>query len=240
VRLGAKGLGVAVAAVGLAHAGLSVTALAMVRRLIPHLAGRGRADHVALTFDDGPDSASTPYFLDLLDELGVRATFFVLGQQVAAHPRLARRLVADGHEVALHGWHHRNSLFVTPRALRDSLVRGVAEVATATGVRPVRYRPPYGIATTATFWAAKDLGLTPVLWDAWGRDWTVEATADSVLHTVRRNVRGGSTVLLHDSDCTCAPRSWHATLGALRPLVEGLHADGLTVGPLREHDVPKS
>jgi len=70
VRPGAKGLGVAVAAVGLAHAAPSVTALAMVRRLIPRLAGRGRADHVALTFDDGPDAASTPYFLDLLDELG--------------------------------------------------------------------------------------------------------------------------------------------------------------------------
>jgi len=235
VRPVAKGLGVAVAAVGLMHAAPSVTAVAMVRRLTPRLAGRGRADHVALTFDDGPDAASTPYFLDLLDELGVRATFFVLGQQVAAHPRLARRLAADGHEVALHGWHHRNSLSVAPRALRSSLVRGMEEVATVTGVRPVRYRPPYGIATTATFWAAKDLGLTPVLWDAWGRDWIAGATAASVLHTVRRNVRGGSTVLLHDSDCTSSPRSWQATLGALRPLVEGLHADGLAVGPLREH-----
>jgi len=238
VRPVARGLGVAVAAVGLVHAAPSVTALAVVRRLTPHLAGRGRADHVALTFDDGPDSASTPYFLDLLDELGVRATFFVLGQQVAAHPRLTRRLVADGHEVALHGWHHRNSLFVPPRALRASLVRGVEEVSGATGVRPLRYRPPYGIATAATFWAAAGLGLTPVLWDAWGRDWTAGASAVSVLQTVRRDVRGGSTVLLHDSDCTCAPGSWQATLGALQPLVEGLRADGLAVGPLREHDLP--
>ena len=80
--------------------------------------------------------------------------------------------------------------------------------------------------------------MTPVLWDAWGRDWIAGATAASVLHTVRRNVRGGSTVLLHDSDCTSSPRSWQATLGALRPLVVGLHAGGLTVGPLREHGLP--
>ncbi len=232
-----QGVGIAALTVGLAHAAPSVTALASVRRLTPRLAGRGHPGHVALTFDDGPDPAGTPAILDVLDELGVQATFFLLGQQVSAHRPMARRLVAAGHEVALHGWHHRNSLTVPPRSLHASLVRAMDEIATATGVRPRWYRPPHGIASSATFWASSRLGLTPVLWDAWGRDWTAQATAVSVLHTVRRDLRGGSTVLLHDSDCTSAAESWRATVGALRPLVEGLRAEGLAVGPLRDHGI---
>ena len=222
------------AAAGLLYAVPSVTALASVRRLTPRLAGQGRLDHVALTFDDGPHPAGTPQILHILHELDVTATFFVLGRQVAAHRGIARRLVAEGHEIGLHGWHHRNSLLVSPLGLRDSLRAAVDEI-TATGTRPRLYRPPYGIATAATFWAAAGLGLTPVLWEAWGKDWTADATPERVIASVRRDVRGGSTVLLHDSDCTSAPDSWRATAGALRPLIRGLRVQGLTVGPLRDH-----
>ena len=81
---------------------------ARVRDRLPRLNGDGRPDHVALTFDDGPDPASTPAFLDLLDELGVRATFFVLGSMVERAPALARELAGRGHEVGVHGWDHRS------------------------------------------------------------------------------------------------------------------------------------
>ena len=225
----------AAAGAGFFYALPSVTTMATVRRCMPRLAGRGRPDHIALTFDDGPDPLGTREILDILAELGITATFFVLGRQVAAHRGIAKRLVAEGHEIGLHGWHHRNSLLVSPRALRDSLRRALDEVTATTGVRPRLYRPPYGIATAATFWAAASLGLTVVLWDAWGKDWTTAATPESIVATVRCDARGGSTVLLHDSDCTSAPGSWRATAGALRPLVRGLQAEGLTVGPLRDH-----
>jgi peptidoglycan/xylan/chitin deacetylase (PgdA/CDA1 family) len=221
----------------LGYAVPSVTALSAVRRCTPRLAGLGRPDHVALTFDDGPDPLGTPAILDILAEFGITATFFVLGRQVAAHRGVARRLTAEGHEIGLHGWHHRNSLFVSPRSLRNSLRRAVDEISDTTGVVPVLYRPPYGISTAATFWAARGLGLTPVLWGAWGKDWSARATPETVLRTLRGQVRGGCTVLLHDSDCTSAPGSWRATAGALRPLVRGLTAQGLTVGPLRDHAV---
>ncbi len=190
---------------------------------------------MALTFDDGPDARGTPEILDILGELDVKATFFVLGEQVAAHPDEARRLGTEGHEIALHGWNHRNSLFVSPHGLRASLVRALDEIAATTGVRPKWYRPPYGIATAATFWASRSLGFTPVLWDAWGRDWREDATPEDVVRDVLRDARSGSTVLLHDSDCTSAPDSWRVTAGALRPLVQRLRAESLTVGPLRDH-----
>ena len=235
MRTAVRWAGVAAATSALGYALPSVTAISSVRRCLPRLAGRGRPGHVALTFDDGPDAHGTPEILDILGELDVAATFFVLGEQVAAHRDVARRLVEEGHEIALHGWHHRNSLFVSPWGLRASLVRALDEIGATTGVRPAWYRPPYGIATAATFWGSRSLGLTPVLWDAWGRDWRAEATPEDVVRDVMRDARGGSTVLLHDSDCTSAPDSWRVTAAALRPLVARLRAEGLTVGPLRDH-----
>ena len=79
-------------------------------RVAPSLAGIGRPDHVALTFDDGPDPASTPLFLTELDRLGWKATFFLLGCMVRQAPSLAAELVAASHEVAVHGDRHDSHL----------------------------------------------------------------------------------------------------------------------------------
>jgi peptidoglycan/xylan/chitin deacetylase (PgdA/CDA1 family) len=150
-------------------------------------------------------------------------------------PELGRELVAAGHEIALHGWGHRCLLARGPRGTRDDLARGYDVIADITGAPPRWYRPPYGVLTTPAINVAGRLGLTPVLWSAWGLDWTSNATPASVLATVRRDLAGGGTVLLHDSDCTSAPGSWRATLGALPALIEGIRASGLAVGPLGAH-----
>ena len=223
------------AAAVLAHAAPAVTALTPLRRvLFPRLAGVGDPAHLALTFDDGPDPRSTPAFLAELDRLGVRATFFLLGRMLAINPRLGRDLVAAGHEIGLHGWGHRLQLARGPRSTFVDLVRGRDLITEITGSAPRWYRPPYGVLTTSTLVTAQALGLTTVLWTAWGRDWTATATPASVLHRIGHRLAGG-TVLLHDSDCTSAPDSWRATLGALAPLVHRARAQQLTVGPLRDH-----
>ena len=116
--------GLTVAGLAVAHAGPGLTALGPVRRrLFPGLAGLGRPDHVALTFDDGPDLASTPAFLDLLAERRARATFFLLGSMVAAAPRLAGEIAAAGHEIAVHGFDHRYTILRTPGDMFDDLAR---------------------------------------------------------------------------------------------------------------------
>jgi peptidoglycan/xylan/chitin deacetylase (PgdA/CDA1 family) len=206
-----------------------------VRRRFPGLSGVGQHHHVALTFDDGPDPQGTPRILDELDAANARATFFLLGEMVERAPDVAARLAADGHEIALHGWHHRNSLRVTPWALRSSLRRAMRQIEDATGQRPTLYRPPYGVLTLGTLWAARSLGLRTVLWGAWGKDWTATATPSTVLSALAPELSGGATVLLHDSDCTSAPGSWRATLGSISPLVQQLRDRDLTVGPLRDH-----
>lgn len=76
------------------------------RTWFPALAGIERPGHVALTFDDGPDPASTPLFLDTLDALGVQATFFLVAVSARRHRRLARQIAVRGHELAVHGWRH--------------------------------------------------------------------------------------------------------------------------------------
>lgn len=233
VGAGAAGIGVAVQGAPL------VTFLPPLRPLWPVLSGYGRADHVALTFDDGPDTASTPAFLDLLRGRGVRATFFLLGSMVARHPDLPRRLVEEGHEIAVHGWDHRNHLRHLPgRATRDQLARTAELLTSATGTRPRWFRPPFGALTTADLAAARAVGLQPVLWTAWGRDWEQRATPESVLRTATKDLWGGGTLLLHDSDCTSAPLSWQATLGALPLLLDWCAERGFAVGPLAEHGLP--
>jgi peptidoglycan/xylan/chitin deacetylase (PgdA/CDA1 family) len=195
------------------------------------------AGHVALTFDDGPDPRSTPYFLDLLAEYRVHATFFLLGRMLVADPGLGRALVEAGHEVAVHGWEHRLLLKRSAAATADDIRRAYGYIGEATGQPPRWYRPPYGVLTAAARRTAIRLGMTPVLWTAWGRDWEARATSGSVAATVRRHLAGGGTVLLHDSDCTSTPESWRATLWALPGLIESIRDAGLAIGPLRDHSV---
>jgi peptidoglycan-N-acetylglucosamine deacetylase len=218
------------------HLGPAASWLPGVRRVIsPGLDGRGDPGHVALTFDDGPDPLSTPYFLEELERLAARATFFVLGSRLERYPRLGRRIVAEGHELAVHGWQHERFWRPMPRGDVRNLARATDSVHRASGTRPRWYRPPYGVLTATRLSAARRLGLRPVLWTAWGRDWTARADADSVLAELAKRMTGGATVLLHDSDHACARGAWHSALEALPHLVMRCRAEGLTVGPLAEH-----
>ncbi|MDN3245082.1 polysaccharide deacetylase family protein [Streptomyces sp. ZSW22] len=222
----------------LAHIGPAATWLpGLRRRRFPGLAGQGRPGHVALTFDDGPDPVSTPHFLDLLDGLGVRATFFVLGENVVRHPTQARELARRGHELAVHGWTHDRPWLPSPARDARELGRAVRVVREVTGQAPLWYRPPYGILTSGRWTACRRAGLRPVLWTAWGKDWRQDATPASVRATVAADLRGGGTVLLHDTDHASAPGSWRAALAALPGIVRDCRAAGLEVGPLLEHGV---
>jgi peptidoglycan/xylan/chitin deacetylase (PgdA/CDA1 family) len=229
------------AGLAIAQAGPGLTGFAPVRRLLfPRLAGQGDPGHVALTFDDGPDRESTPLFASVLADRGIRATFFMLGRMVAEAPEIARDLAAAGHEIAVHGWDHR---YLTVRGLRETrsdLHRATELIGSVTGTRPRLFRPPYGVLSGPALLAARELGLSPVLWGAWGREWTAGATAESVFRTLAADLTGGVTVLLHDSGCTSPPGSWQAGLGALPLLLDACEARGLRVGPVAEHGIPGS
>jgi peptidoglycan/xylan/chitin deacetylase (PgdA/CDA1 family) len=203
----------------------------------PALAGVGRRDHVALTFDDGPHPLSTPRFLRTLAAHEVRATFFLLATALIRAPALGRELVAAGHDIGVHGWDHRCLLRHGPAATYGQLARATDTITELTGRRPRWFRPAYGVLTGAALHAAHRLELTPVLWTNWGFDWTATATPASVAARVHHHLRGGATILLHDSDIAAAPGAWHATLGALPGLLNHCAHHGLTVGPLTDHAI---
>ncbi len=223
------------AALAVAQGAPGLTALAPVRRRFPGLSGAGAADHVALTFDDGPDPAFTPCFLATLGARRVHATFFLLGPMVQAAPQLAADIAAAGHEIGVHGWEHRYATMRGPGALHDDLARACDTIAAATGVLPRLYRPPYGVLSAGALIAARRLGLRPILWGTWGREWAPGATAGSVQATLASTLGGGGTVLLHDSEATAPPGAAAAALGALPWLLDECARRGLRVGPLAEH-----
>jgi len=229
-------LAAAAAVTAVAHAGPGITGFGPVRMLaFRRLAGRGDAGHVALTFDDGPDPDSTPHFLDVLAGRAVHATFFMLGSMVKKAPGLAAEIAAAGHEVGVHGFDHRYLTLRGPRATRSDLVRATDLITDVTGKRPTLFRPPYGVLSGAALLAARELGLTPVLWQSWGREWIPGASPESVLQTLVSGLDGGATVLLHDSGCTSPAGSWQTGLAALPLLLDECDRRELRVGPLAEH-----
>lgn len=185
--------------------------------------GRG----YALTFDDGPHPRGTPAVLEALHRRHVRATFFLVGEQVQRRPGLAMEIVAAGHEVALHCHRHRNLLRLTPGQVRADLERALGVIEDATGRSPRLYRPPYGVPNAAALLEARRRGWRTLLWSHWGRDWEARATPASITRLLTDGVRGGAVLLLHDGDDYGSRDSWRRTVQALPDVLEILAERGL-------------
>jgi peptidoglycan-N-acetylglucosamine deacetylase len=171
-----------------------------------------------LTFDDGPHPQATPRVLELLRDRGVRATFFLVGEQVRRTGALRDEIAAAGHDIALHGDTHRTLVRLTPRMLRTDLDRGSDAVRPTVGL----HRAPYGIYSLGALREVRRRGLTPLLWSRWGRDWRASATAAQIARDVTRDLHPGDVLLLHDADDYSAPGSWRATLAALPAVLDAM------------------
>ncbi len=175
----------------------------------------GETAAVALTFDDGPHPEGTPAVLDLLAGAGARATFFMIGEQVRRRPELAREVLSAGHAIALHGHRHRLQLRLSPATVRDDLERGRATIEEAIGTELSCHRPPYGVYSAAGLSAARALGLRPLLWSRWGKDWRKFTTPQRIARRAAADAVPGDVILLHDADFYSAERSHERTAQAL-------------------------
>lgn len=175
--------------------------------------------HAVLTFDDGPDPDATPAVLDALDDAQVKATFFLVGEQMEAHPDLAPEIADRGHELALHAFHHRRHDQISADAARDDIERGAEALAALPGGASHWFRPPFGRFTADSYAAAGKLGLTPVYWSSWGIDWEPIA-GDRISRYACRHMTDGTIVLLHDS-ARYSPRTTAAPTAAAIMAIAG-------------------
>lgn len=123
----------------------------------------------AITFDDGP-SRNTPQLLDMLDQYGIPATFFLLGKQAELYPGIVRRIAAEGHEIGNHSYSHPNLRLLSPERKAEEIRRTDA-ILRSLGVTPLFLRPPYGAFDHYTVEIADSLSLSVVLWSLDSRDW---------------------------------------------------------------------
>jgi len=170
---------------------------------------------VAITFDDGPHPEGTPEVLRILDDHGMTATFFLVGERVDAAPALAAEIAAAGHRIALHCYQHRNALRLTGGQIRDDIARAKDSIHSATGVECDLQRAPLGIYTPAFLREVKRADLQPWLWTQWGRDWRARATRESIINDSTATLKAGDVVLLHDGDDYSAEGSHRRTVAAL-------------------------
>ncbi|HEU4946805.1 MAG TPA: bifunctional polysaccharide deacetylase/glycosyltransferase family 2 protein [Kribbella sp.] len=182
---------------------------------------------IAITFDDGPDPEWTPKVLDLLRAQHVKATFFVVGTQVAAHPELTRRILAEGHQLGLHTFTHAN-LSTAPSWRRSlELRQSQLILAGAAGVSTALLRPPYssepsavGDADWAAIKQARELGYLTVLTTQDSEDWRRPGTSKVIANATPRG-KAGQVLLMHD-----AGGDRTQTLAALKKLIPTMKARG--------------
>jgi peptidoglycan/xylan/chitin deacetylase (PgdA/CDA1 family) len=182
---------------------------------------------VALTYDDGPSPRNTLPLLDLLAEHNILATFFLIGEHVRKHPDLARRVAAAGHVIGNHTSMHPNLAKKSSDRVRDELTRCQQTIADTLGQQPVLFRPPYGARRPSVLRIARELGLTPVMWNVTAHDWdpigvpAILTRVDRGLAQNRRR-RVASNVLLHDASHLdrAEPASRADTISVTRALIE--------------------
>jgi peptidoglycan/xylan/chitin deacetylase (PgdA/CDA1 family) len=176
-----------------------------------------RPKAVALTFDDGPWPDSTTKVLEVLAKEHVKATFFLVGEQVRRHRELARDELRAGMTIGSHSFSHPQPFGTLPPATIDREIDQGLETLSELGVRTKLFRPPGGAIPPAVVSAAKAKGLRTVVWTVDPSDWRPSTSADQIADRVLRQTKPGSIVLLHDGG---GDRS--ATVEALPRIIDGL------------------
>ncbi|OBY32168.1 polysaccharide deacetylase family protein [Mycolicibacter kumamotonensis] len=153
---------------------------------------------VALTFDDGP-SPYTDRLLRVLNDADARATFFLIGNKVAADPARAKRIADAGMEIGSHTWEHPNMTTIPAADVPAQFARANDAIASATGVTPRLWRPPGGLTDDAVNAQAAEFGLAAILWNVIPFDWINDADTAATRYMLMTQIKPGSVVLFHDT-----------------------------------------
>ena len=167
---------------------------AFVRRLFPKALWRMNPDEkvVYLTFDDGPIPVITPWVIDLLGKYNIKATFFMVGDNVRKHPHEYSLVVENGHRVGNHTFNHLKGLFTDKKEYIENVEKANALIHSNL------FRPPHGLLRRSQY---KELSKTYqfIMWDLVTRDYSRRLQGEDVLAIVKKYVRNGSIITFHDS-----------------------------------------
>ncbi len=159
------------------------------------------SDQIYLTFDDGPVPGVTDYALDTLARMGMKATFFMVGDNVRKYPDLARRVLEEGHAIGNHTFNHLNGWRTSDQEYLDNVVQCSSIIKETLGIEPLVFRPPYGLASSSQ---AKEISKTMsvTMWDVLSGDYQKGISADQVLSKTKKYSTVGAIVLFHDQQKT--------------------------------------
>lgn len=172
---------------------------------------------VALTFDDGP-TPFTDRLIGVLNDAGGKATFFMIGNKVAANPDGARRVAEAGMEIGNHTWEHPNMTTIPEQYVPEQLSKGQEAIRAATGQTPKLWRPAGGLTNEAANSQAAEEGLAGVLWDVIPFDWINDSDIAATRYMLMSQIKPGSVVLLHDS--------YSSTVDLVQQFIPVLKANG--------------
>jgi peptidoglycan/xylan/chitin deacetylase (PgdA/CDA1 family) len=186
----------------------------------PLFNGNTHIPEIALTFDDGPNPFYTPQVLAILQQYGVKATFFDIGYLVAEYPNIVRQENNQGNLVANHSWSHPVMTSLSVQAIHSQLTSTTNIIQATIGVRPTFFRPPYGSTNNIVLAQARNLRYTTVLWDGTAGDWKLPGVKFIVNQTLYY-ARNGAILLLHDGGGNRAQ-----TVAALPIIIASLKSRG--------------
>jgi peptidoglycan/xylan/chitin deacetylase (PgdA/CDA1 family) len=153
---------------------------------------------VALTFDDGPGPFDDR-LLQILKDNDAKATFFLIGNKVAANPAGAKRIADAGMEIGSHTWEHPNMATIPPEDIAGQFSRANDAITAATGRTPTLYRPAGGLSSGAVRQTAGKFGLAEILWDVIPFDWANDSNTAATRYMLMTYIKPGSVVLFHDT-----------------------------------------
>lgn len=186
---------------------------------------------VALTFDDGPTTNATNEILGVLDEMKVKATFFVIGAELEQHMAEGRKIVAASHELGNHSYSHVRMILVTPSFVEQEIEKTDRLIKEAGYSREINFRPPYGKKLLALSYYLSKTGRKTITWDVEpDSDPQIAGDSNRIIEETRSRVRPGSIILLHAMYPNRQP-----SLKAVRGIIESLKEEGyrfLTVSEL--------
>lgn len=206
----------------------------MIRRMLATLLPRRRflvsgspqLQSICLTFDDGPHAVHTPPLLDVLRDLGVPATFFLVGERAERHPDLVRRLVAEGHAVGHHSFHHYNPARTSSRQMAAEIRQQQQLFRELIGNAQPLFRPPHGKLTPFKIVRCWASGMNVILWNMDPKDYTRRHAHEVRAWFRAHPLRGGDIVLMHDN---------HPFAAEVVPdVVQMVRSAGLTFATIRD------